>query len=69
MVGKETFVLSRSVTDWRKPYVNKDERILMEENLPSSDPFEVFDAWFKNVASKTNVSFEEVNAACVSTCM
>uniref|UniRef100_A0A915BJS4 Pyridoxine-5'-phosphate oxidase n=1 Tax=Parascaris univalens TaxID=6257 RepID=A0A915BJS4_PARUN len=55
------------IKDWRKPYINKDEPILLEENLPSKDPFEVFDVWFKNIASKTDVSFEEVNAACLST--
>lgn len=55
------------ISDWRKPYINKDEPVLLEENLPSKDPFEVFDAWFKNIASKTDVSFEEVNAACLST--
>lgn len=49
--------------------MNKEEPVILEENLPSLDPFEVFDVWFKNVASKANVSFEEVNAACVSTCV
>ncbi|VDD95308.1 unnamed protein product [Enterobius vermicularis] len=49
--------------------MNKEEPVILEENLPSLDPFEVFDVWFKNVASKANVSFEEVNAACVSTCL
>ena len=61
--------LSGHVADWRKPYMNKDEPILMEKNFPSSDPFELFDAWFRNVASRADVSFEQVNAARVSTCM
>uniref|UniRef100_A0A914RN48 pyridoxal 5'-phosphate synthase n=1 Tax=Parascaris equorum TaxID=6256 RepID=A0A914RN48_PAREQ len=51
------------IKDWRKPYINKDEPILLEENLPSKDPFEVFDVWFKNIASKTDVSFEESKKA------
>ncbi|VDK44741.1 unnamed protein product [Anisakis simplex] len=53
--------------DWRKPYMNLKEPYLLEENLPSKDPFEVFDCWFKDVASRKDISFEEVNAVSVST--
>ncbi|VDN27101.1 unnamed protein product [Gongylonema pulchrum] len=52
---------------WRKPYFNSEEPFLLEENLPSKNPFEIFDIWLKNVAAKKDVSFEEVNAACFST--
>lgn len=40
---------------------------MLEENLVSKDPFDVFDIWFKNVASKSDISFEEINAVCFST--
>ncbi|KHN81916.1 Putative pyridoxamine 5'-phosphate oxidase [Toxocara canis] len=56
-----------NIKDWRKPYVNEDEPFLLEENLPSKDPFDIFDVWFKHIASKKDASFEEVNAACLST--
>ncbi|VDN52534.1 unnamed protein product [Dracunculus medinensis] len=53
--------------DWRRIYLNKEEPYLLEENLVSKDPFDVFDIWFKNVASKSDISFEEINAVCFST--
>uniref|UniRef100_A0A7I4KIV3 Pyridoxine-5'-phosphate oxidase n=1 Tax=Brugia malayi TaxID=6279 RepID=A0A7I4KIV3_BRUMA len=51
----------------RKPYYNKEEPFLLEENLPSRNPFELFDIWFKNAAENKDVTFEEVNAVCLST--
>ncbi|VDN07466.1 unnamed protein product, partial [Thelazia callipaeda] len=45
-----------------KPYFNKDEPYLLEETLISKNPFELFDAWFKNAAAGENLTFEEVNA-------
>uniref|UniRef100_A0A8R1U2B5 pyridoxal 5'-phosphate synthase n=1 Tax=Onchocerca volvulus TaxID=6282 RepID=A0A8R1U2B5_ONCVO len=55
------------VKDLRKPYYNKEEPFLLEENLPSKNPFEIFDKWFKNVAENTDMTFNEVNAVCLST--
>lgn len=55
------------IKDWRKPYYNKEEPFLLEENLPSKNPFEIFDVWFKNVAARKDVSFVEVNAVSFST--
>uniref|UniRef100_A0A1I7W2J3 pyridoxal 5'-phosphate synthase n=1 Tax=Loa loa TaxID=7209 RepID=A0A1I7W2J3_LOALO len=55
------------IKDLRKPYCNKEEPFLLEENLPSKNPFELFDIWFRNVAKNKNVTFEEVNAVCLST--
>ncbi|VDM09448.1 unnamed protein product [Wuchereria bancrofti] len=56
-----------NVKDLRKPYYNKEEPFLLEENLPSKNPFELFDIWFKNAAENKDVTFEEVNAVCLST--
>lgn len=53
--------------DLRKPYYNKEEPFLLEENLPSKNPFEIFDVWFRNVAENKNLTLEEVNAVCLST--
>ncbi|MFH4980096.1 hypothetical protein AB6A40_006805 [Gnathostoma spinigerum] len=55
------------IKDWRRTYLNKNEPFLLEENLPSKDPFDIFDVWFKNVAEQADMSFEEVNAVCFST--
>ncbi|EJD73561.1 pyridoxamine 5'-phosphate oxidase [Loa loa] len=55
------------IKNLRKPYCNKEEPFLLEENLPSKNPFELFDIWFRNVAKNKNVTFEEVNAVCLST--
>ncbi|GMS81160.1 hypothetical protein PENTCL1PPCAC_3335, partial [Pristionchus entomophagus] len=41
---------------------------LLEETLPTKDPFKLFDVWFGEVARlKGKLSFEEINAVSVST--
>uniref|UniRef100_A0AC35TFN5 Pyridoxal 5'-phosphate synthase n=1 Tax=Rhabditophanes sp. KR3021 TaxID=114890 RepID=A0AC35TFN5_9BILA len=55
--------------DIRVPYLNKDEPILLEQNLKTANPFELFDGWFKEVAVKSDLSFEEINSVCLSTCL
>ncbi|PIC17843.1 hypothetical protein B9Z55_023942 [Caenorhabditis nigoni] len=40
---------------------------LLEENLPSTNPFTLFDIWFREVASETGLTPEEISAVCVST--
>ncbi|KAM3724135.1 putative pyridoxamine 5'-phosphate oxidase [Dirofilaria immitis] len=68
MMSEENFEeFGIDVKDLRKPYHNKEEPLLLEENLPSKNPFEVFDKWFKNAAGNTDMTFEEVNAVCLST--
>uniref|UniRef100_A0A0N5AMV3 Pyridoxine-5'-phosphate oxidase n=1 Tax=Syphacia muris TaxID=451379 RepID=A0A0N5AMV3_9BILA len=63
-----TCCIQISFADWRRPYLNKEEPEILEQNLPSEDPFQIFDIWFKNVASKSNVSFEEVNSLLSTYC-
>ncbi|CAG9535565.1 unnamed protein product [Cercopithifilaria johnstoni] len=67
MSGRNFTEFGIDVKDLRKPYYNKEEPFLLEENLPSKNPFELFDMWFRNVAKNKDVTFEEVNAACLST--
>ncbi|PAV67129.1 hypothetical protein WR25_05147 [Diploscapter pachys] len=52
---------------WRAAYSNRAEPFLLEECLPSRNPFILFDHWFKNVAALSDLSFEECNAVCLST--
>ncbi|UMM41182.1 hypothetical protein L5515_017556 [Caenorhabditis briggsae] len=40
---------------------------LLEENLPSTNPFTLFDIWFREVASETGLTLEEISPVCVST--
>ncbi|GMT18179.1 hypothetical protein PFISCL1PPCAC_9476, partial [Pristionchus fissidentatus] len=52
---------------WRKPY-REDPQGLREEELPTKDPFKLFDYWFREVASrKEELTFEEINAVSVAT--
>ncbi|ULT81876.1 hypothetical protein L3Y34_011679 [Caenorhabditis briggsae] len=39
---------------------------LLEENLPSTNPFTLFDIWFREVASETGLTLEEISPVCVS---
>ncbi|KAI6173382.1 Pyridoxal 5'-phosphate synthase [Aphelenchoides besseyi] len=57
------------IAGFRKPYYNKDEPYFME-SAASADPFIQFDVWFKDVCSHAgSISYEEMNACCVSTCV
>jgi pyridoxine/pyridoxamine 5'-phosphate oxidase len=47
--------------------MNEERPYLLETEMPSKDPFVFFDAWFRSVASKTDLSFEEVNAVSIAT--
>jgi len=51
--------------DMRASYL-ANEDVLLESNLPSRDPFEVFHVWFEQASSECR-SFEEANAVCLST--
>uniref|UniRef100_A0A7E4ZSL8 pyridoxal 5'-phosphate synthase n=1 Tax=Panagrellus redivivus TaxID=6233 RepID=A0A7E4ZSL8_PANRE len=55
------------IRDWRKAYLNMKEPFLKEEAM-LEDPFLQFDLWFKDVSERKDMSFEEVNAVCLSTC-
>ncbi|CAJ0578786.1 unnamed protein product, partial [Mesorhabditis spiculigera] len=55
------------ISTWRRHYHNEEEPVFLEEKLPTKNPFQLFDIWFKNVASKADLMFEETNAVCVST--
>lgn len=57
-----------NLQDLRIKYKNQEEPYLLEKNLPTNDPFLLFDYWFKNVASMVDLSFEEINAVSLSTC-
>ncbi|CAD6185857.1 unnamed protein product [Caenorhabditis auriculariae] len=52
---------------WRAIYRNMSEPFLLEEKLPTRDPFVLFDLWFRDVATHRELSFEELNAVCLST--
>uniref|UniRef100_A0A915EAP2 pyridoxal 5'-phosphate synthase n=1 Tax=Ditylenchus dipsaci TaxID=166011 RepID=A0A915EAP2_9BILA len=56
------------IHDLRKKYFNSEEPIVLEQNM-DQDPFIQFDKWFKNVAAQTEMSFEEVNAVNIATCV
>jgi len=47
--------------------MNVERPYLLETEMPSKDPFLFFDAWFRDVASKTDLSFEEINAVSLAT--
>ncbi|CAB3403163.1 unnamed protein product [Caenorhabditis bovis] len=51
----------------RKKYLNEKEPYLLEDKLPTTNPFELFDIWFKDIASQSDLTFEEINAVAVST--
>jgi pyridoxamine-phosphate oxidase len=55
------------IKDWRRTYKNKEEPQL-EKHCLHEDPFIQFDLWFKDVAKK-DLSFEEINAVSLSTCI
>ncbi|KAF8359404.1 hypothetical protein PRIPAC_94399 [Pristionchus pacificus] len=56
-----------SLPAWRKAY-SGDGRLLLEDALPSRDPFKLFDFWFREMAArKDELTFEEINAVSVST--
>uniref|UniRef100_A0A914VUU1 pyridoxal 5'-phosphate synthase n=1 Tax=Plectus sambesii TaxID=2011161 RepID=A0A914VUU1_9BILA len=69
--SKVAFMASEStpleIHSWRRAYMNAERPYLLEAEMPSKDPFLFFDAWFRNVASKTDLSFEEVNAVALAT--
>uniref|UniRef100_A0A0N5BPS1 pyridoxal 5'-phosphate synthase n=1 Tax=Strongyloides papillosus TaxID=174720 RepID=A0A0N5BPS1_STREA len=50
-------------------YKNPEEPYLLEANLPTKNPFELFDCWFKHIATQSDLSFEEINAVSLSTCV
>ncbi|VDM81279.1 unnamed protein product [Strongylus vulgaris] len=52
---------------WRKPYLNKEEPEVLEENLPTTDPHKLFDIWFKKIAELKDLTFEELNTCGFST--
>lgn len=55
------------IASWRKSY-NGERQSLLEAALPTTDPFKLFDVWFRELAAlKDQLSFEEINAVCVST--
>uniref|UniRef100_A0A0N4ZEI4 pyridoxal 5'-phosphate synthase n=1 Tax=Parastrongyloides trichosuri TaxID=131310 RepID=A0A0N4ZEI4_PARTI len=55
--------------DLRIKYYNPEEPFLLEMNLPTKNPFQLFDIWFKHIATIANLSFEEINAVSLSTCI
>ncbi|VDK84464.1 unnamed protein product [Litomosoides sigmodontis] len=55
------------IKDIRKPYYNQETPFFLEENLPSKNPFDLFDSWFTNVSRKKDATLTEVNAVCLST--
>ncbi|CAD5234947.1 unnamed protein product [Bursaphelenchus xylophilus] len=56
------------VSGVRKQYLNVAEPYFVEENC-STDPFHQFHIWFSNVLAQSNVTYEEMNAVCLSTCV
>ncbi|GMR41338.1 hypothetical protein PMAYCL1PPCAC_11533, partial [Pristionchus mayeri] len=55
------------IAAWRKAY-NGYQQHLLEDSLPTKDPFKLFDVWFREVAVlKDEISYEEINAVSVST--
>jgi len=47
--------------------MSEERPVLLETEMPSKDPFLFFDHWFRNVTSKTDLSFEEINAVALAT--
>ncbi|CAI4232421.1 unnamed protein product [Auanema sp. JU1783] len=66
-IGRLMSDIPVNLKDWRKAYLNDEEPFLLESLLPHRDPFKLYHTWFENVAAKKDLSFEEVNAVCVST--
>ncbi|KAF1761690.1 hypothetical protein GCK72_009946 [Caenorhabditis remanei] len=58
---------SVDIQNIRAKYNNSQEPYLLEENLPTTDPFSLFDTWFRDVASQSDLTFEEINAVSLST--
>jgi len=56
------------ISGFRKPYYNMAEPYFLEENA-SVDPFIQYDNWFKDVCGHKDISYEEMNAVCLSTCV
>ncbi|EYC37711.1 hypothetical protein Y032_0770g2212 [Ancylostoma ceylanicum] len=55
------------IRGWRNPYLNKEEPVVLEENLPTRDPHKLFDIWFKKIAEAKATTFEELNTCAFST--
>ncbi|KIH58917.1 pyridoxamine 5'-phosphate oxidase [Ancylostoma duodenale] len=55
------------IRGWRNPYLNKEEPVVLEENLPTRDPHKLFDIWFKKIAENKATTFEELNTCAFST--
>jgi len=53
------------LSDMRTSY-RANEDVLLESNLASQNPFEMFHVWFQQATSESR-SFEEANATCLST--
>ncbi|CAD5227614.1 unnamed protein product [Bursaphelenchus okinawaensis] len=56
------------VSGVRKQYLNAAEPYFLEQNC-STDPFHQFHVWFSNVLQQSNITYEEMNAVCLSTCV
>ncbi|EGT52296.1 hypothetical protein CAEBREN_26100 [Caenorhabditis brenneri] len=58
---------SIDIQNIRAKYNNAQDPYLLEEKLPTTDPFALFDIWFRDVASQSDLTFEEINAVSLST--
>lgn len=58
---------SIDIQNIRAKYLNSHDPYLLESKLPTTSPFELFDIWFRNVASQSDLTFEEINAVSLST--
>uniref|UniRef100_A0A1I7U3B6 pyridoxal 5'-phosphate synthase n=1 Tax=Caenorhabditis tropicalis TaxID=1561998 RepID=A0A1I7U3B6_9PELO len=58
---------SIDIQNIRAKYNNSEDPYLLEEKLPTTNPFTLFDIWFRDVASKADLTFEEINAVSLST--
>ena len=52
------------ISDLRKPYATS---CLLEDELESKDPYQLFDIWFTRALEHKELTFEEVNAVALST--
>ncbi|GMS88937.1 hypothetical protein PENTCL1PPCAC_11112, partial [Pristionchus entomophagus] len=67
LVVTRTMNTPMDIASWRKAYCS-DRQHLLEDSLPTRDPFKLFDLWFREVAArKDDLSYEEINAVSVST--
>ncbi|CAL2037286.1 unnamed protein product [Caenorhabditis brenneri] len=67
---RRSFVMetpSIDIQNIRAKYNNAQDPYLLEEKLPTTDPFALFDIWFRDVASQSDLTFEEINAVSLST--